>query len=112
MQFQEIKLKKLDKQDVKVLVEALEQHYNILLQHYNQHKSQLSMLQVMIIRVQKLHFNFYKQEKFSLKLMYHYAEVVQKALHNYNTQSKDQYLKNRSLKLITQLDQVITNGTL
>lgn len=110
MQHQEIKLSKLDTDDVTTLIEAVKDYYNTQLLDYTKNKLQLSLLQTVYLKVQKLHFNFYKQQKFSLKLLYHYAVTTQQALTVFNTQTKDQFLKNRSLQLITKLDQQIKNN--
>lgn len=110
MQYQEIKLSKLDTDDLLLLLEAIEDYYNTQLLDYTNNKLQLSLLQTVYLKVRNLQSKFYKQQKFSLKLLYHYAVTTQEALTVFNTQTKDQFFKNRSLQLITKLDQQIKNN--
>jgi len=107
MQHQEIKLSKLDTEDVKLIITSIKHYYNQMLLDYSNNKLSLSLLQTLYLKVQKLHFNFYKQKVFSLKLLYHYAITMQQALSIYHNQTKDQFFKNRALQLIYKLDNQI-----
>ncbi len=107
MSVKEIELSRIEKGDIDVLKQAIQSYYEGLLTQENQSeeiKMHQSILQNLFSKFFDASNKTYKQVKFSFKLMWHEATLINKALGHYNKSIADDYKKNVALGLILVLD--------